>query len=109
MADQAINLGINLDELESQIQSLSPEDIKKQLVELRTKQRVQQKKYHNPERAKAYQQKRAAKSKAMVEAAKALPATDSRYKTMYDQILAEAAEKADEILAAADAGEDAVE
>lgn len=94
------NVEIDLSALESEIQSLTPEQIREQLVGLRTKQRVNQKKYHNADKAKAYMAKRAAKQKAMVEWAKTQPATDGKSETLYAQILAEAAEKADAILGA---------
>jgi hypothetical protein len=105
MSDVSINL--DLSALEAEIKNMSPTDIMKQLVEIRTKQRVAQKKYHNPEKAKAYQQKRNAKNKAMADAARALPATEPGYANLYDQILAQASTQADAALAAeqADAAE----
>ena len=96
-----VTIGLDLEALENEVKSMSPEDIRKQLVEIRTKQRVAQKKYHNPERAKAYQQKRNATNKAMASAAKQLPATDPQYANLYEQIMAEAAEAADAKLAGA--------
>lgn len=81
---------IDFEKLQAEVSNLPDEEVRKQLLELRTKQRVNQKKYHNPERAKAYHAKRNAAIKAMVERAKAMG--------IYDQILAEAKEKADELI-----------
>lgn len=95
------NVNIDLSALEQEIKALTPEQIRAQLVELRTKQKVNQKKYHNPERAKAYQAQRNAKNKAMAEWAKTQPATEPGFANLYAQILAEASEKADAQLATA--------
>jgi hypothetical protein len=88
---------LDLDALQAEVSQMSEEDIRKALVEVRSKQRVQQKKYHNTESAKSYQKKRAAKIKLLAEAA--------RKAGIYDAVLKEANEKADQILAedAADA------
>jgi len=90
-------LNVDLEALENEIGSLSEEEIREQLVSLRTKQRVQQKKYHNTEAAVRYRKARAEKFKAMVARARALG--------IYDSIKASADAKADELLAgeAADA------
>lgn len=96
----AINL--DLSALEAEVQGMSQEDIAKQLLEIRTKQRIQQKKYHNPEKAKEYQRKRNATTKAMAERAKSLPAPEgSKYKTLYEHIMASANDAADAKLAEA--------
>lgn len=99
MSETQNALAIDLSALEAEVGALTPEQIRAQLVEIRTKQKVQQKKYHNPERAKAYQKKRNAATKAMAEKVKTLPATDPRFKTLYEQIMAEANEQADTRLA----------
>lgn len=81
---------IDLDALQAEVNSMSQEDLVKQLLDLRTRQKVNQKKYHNPERAKAYHAKRNATMKALVEKAKQLG--------LYDGIVAQANKKADEII-----------
>lgn len=83
---------LDLSTIEASIASMSEEDVKKQLTELRTRQRVQQKKYHNADAAKAYRAKKNAEVKAMVARAKALG--------IYDSILEKADELADEKISA---------
>lgn len=110
MGDTTINLGLDLSALEAEVGAMSQEDIAKQLLEVRTKQRVQQKKYHNKDKAKAYQQKRNAQTKLMAEKAKSLPApAGSKAKNLYEHIMLQAAEAADAKIAAeaADSGEGA--
>jgi hypothetical protein len=90
---------IDLEALKSEIANMSADDVAKQLLEIRTSQRVQQKKYHNADAAKAYQQKKAAKIKEMAAHARTLPATMPGYANLYEQIKAQANEAADAKLA----------
>jgi len=87
-------VAVDLDKLKAEVAGISLEDARKQLLELRTRQRVQMKKYHDPEKAKAYRQKKAALNKLLVEKAKAAG--------IYEAILSEADEAADQVLAEAD-------
>jgi hypothetical protein len=95
--------------VEAEISNMSPEDLRKSLVEIRTKQRVAQKKYHNPEKAKAYQKRRNAQVTKMAELAKGMPATVPGYANLYEQIQAEAKAAADEKLGVAEAETETVE
>lgn len=97
---------IDLEKLRSDIQKLSPEDVAKQLLEVRTKQRVQQKKYHNTDAAKKYRLERAAKIKEMAVFAKSQPATEDGYANLYEQIKAKADAAADQKLGEQAAEED---
>jgi hypothetical protein len=89
MATPTIN--IDLAALEAEIQQLSPEEIQKQLVDLRTKQRVNQSKHQGSLAQKTYMKKRAELNKLMAAKAKELG--------IYDGILATAKANADKILA----------
>lgn len=86
---------IDLKSIEAQIASLSPEEIKKQLVDIKTRQKVMQKKYYDKDRAKAQRDKKAAEIKVLVERAKQLG--------FYDEILEQANEQADAKLAVEEA------
>jgi hypothetical protein len=90
---------IDLKALQAEIAKLSPDEVAKQLLDVRTAQRVQQKKYHNADAAKAYQQKKQAKIKAMADAAKGLPATEPGFANLYEQIKKQANDAADAKLA----------
>lgn len=85
---------LDLDALTAEVNNLSEEELRAALVEMRTKQKVTQKKYYNPETAKKARQKAAAKMKAMVEAAKAAG--------IYEEIEKAASEAADAKLAEAE-------
>jgi hypothetical protein len=104
MSSNAVN--IDLAAIQAEIQNLSPEEIQKQLVELRTKQRVNQAKHHNTEKQKQYMAKRNAGFKLMAERAKAAPRTDGKAGTLYDQILEQAKVNAAEVIAQNAAAED---
>lgn len=86
---------INLDELEASIANLTEEDIRKQLLEIRTRQKVMQKKYHDPVKAKEYRAKKSA--------FQALLAKKAKQMGIYDSILDAANEAADAKLAAEEA------
>jgi hypothetical protein len=93
---------IDLGALQADIAKLSPEEIREQLLALRTRQKVQQKKYHNTEAATAYRKKRAEFNKLLAAKAKQLG--------IYDKIKADADAKATEIIAGEQADtQDAVE
>lgn len=89
---------IDFAELEKQVSSMTPEQLKAALLEIKVKQRVTTKSYYNPETAKKARLKRQAFNTALTEKAKELG--------IYDSILDEAREKADEILASKAADED---
>lgn len=95
MSSMGVNIDLNA--IQAEIAQLSPEEIQKQLVELRTKQRVNQSKHHNSDKQKAYMKKRNAAFKAMADRAKELG--------IYDNILKQAKENAAEIIAERDAVE----
>jgi hypothetical protein len=82
---------IDLAALEAEINQLSPEEIQKQLIELRTKQKVNQAKHQGSAAQKLYMKKRAESFKLMAAKAKELG--------LYDGIQAEAKKRADEIIA----------
>lgn len=96
-------MDINIAEIEASLAQLSPEEIKQQLLDAKVKQRVNTKKYYNPETAKKARDKRTAVLKAQAEAAKKLPATVPGFANLYEQILSEANELADAQLAEAEA------
>src|SRR4051812_14881902 len=90
------NVEIDLAALEAEISQLSPEEIADQLLKVRTKQKVQQKKYQNTPQAQAYRKKRAEQLKLMTVKLKATPATaGSGYKNRYDELTAQAEAAAD--------------
>lgn len=63
---------IDIAALEAQVSQLSQEDLIKQLVEIKTRQKVAQKKYYNPETAKKARLKRAEEIKIMTKMAQDL-------------------------------------
>lgn len=85
------NGGIDLAAIEADVAKMSPEDIRKALLDFKVKQNVTTKKYYNPETAKRARQKKSAMQAEMVKLAKAAG--------IYDEIVAEAKTKAEEILA----------
>lgn len=82
---------IDLAALEAKLNALSPEQLREQVLKTVVRQRTQQKKYHNSDKAKEYRQKRYQEQKQMIAMAKKLG--------IYDQIKAEAEEIVDEQLA----------
>jgi chromosome condensin MukBEF MukE localization factor len=62
--------GLDLSAIEAEISKMSQEDLFKELLDIRTKQRTAALKNRNPETAKLARQKRMAKIKALMEAAK---------------------------------------
>lgn len=98
---------IDLAALEAEISQLSPEEIQKQLIDLRTKQKVNQAKHQGSAAQKLYMKKRSESFKLMAAKAKELG--------IYDNIQAEAKKRADAILAdratdaVAEAGDDEAE
>ncbi len=90
---------IDIEALKAELESLSEEDLRKQLLDAKVRQRVATKKYYNPESARNQRLKRAEKLKQMQERAKGMPATDSKYGNLWEQIQAEATAEADRQLA----------
>lgn len=91
----AVNVDIDLEKIQAELSTLSQEDLVKQLLEIKTRQKITQKKYYNPETAKRARIKRSAVIKAMEDKAKQLG--------LYDQILKQAGEAADVELGSAEA------
>ena len=60
---------VDLSAIQEEIGNLSPDELRDQLLSLRTRQKVQQKKYQSPERQKAYQLKKREREKLMKEKA----------------------------------------
>lgn len=81
---------LDLAGLEASVASMSYEDLIKQLVEFKAKQKANTKKYYNPETAKKARLKRAAQISAMEKFAKE--------NGMWDAIKAKIEERADELL-----------
>jgi len=93
MADE---LAVNVAEISAEIDKLSNTDLKAELLGIRVRQKVQQKKNYNPEKMKVYQQRQRDRQKAMKEKALATPADDpTKYANMWEQINAEAEAAAD--------------
>jgi hypothetical protein len=107
----AEELAINVAEISAEIDKLSGDDLRKELLGIRVRQKVQQKRNYNPDKMKVYQQKQREKQKLMKERALQTKATDPKYGNMWEQINAEAEAEAEAKIAkeAADtvAGEDA--
>jgi hypothetical protein len=98
MSTTQVTPEIDIESLKAEIANLSPEEIQKQLVELRTRQRVNQSKHQNSDKQKAYNKKRNLMFKLMTEKAKAAG--------VYDGILAQAKKNAAEILGTEAAAEE---
>lgn len=88
------SMEIDIEAINAELSTLTPEQMKQQLLDAKVKQKVNQKKYHNPETAKRARMKKAAEMKALSERAKSLPATKPGYANLYEQINAEANELA---------------
>lgn len=88
-------LAINIEEINKEIAGLSQEDMAKQLLDMRVRQKVQQKKHYNPEKMKGYQQKQREKAKLLKERALASPATQTGYANLWEQINAQAEKEAE--------------
>lgn len=85
------NATFDLDSINAELESMSEEDLRKTLLDMKVKQKVATGKYYNPEAAKVQRQKAAAKQKALIQLAKD--------RGLYDEINAAAKAKADEVLA----------
>ena len=60
---------VDLSKVQDEINGLSADELRDQLLSLRTRQKVQQKKYQSPERQKAYQLRKREREKLMKEKA----------------------------------------
>jgi len=89
---------IDIAALENEISQMSPEDLKQQLLDAKVRQKVATKKYYNPETAKKARVKKAETLKAQAALAKTMPASKPGFANLYEQILAEANEIADQKL-----------
>lgn len=56
---------VDLSAIQGEIDNLSGDELREQLLSLRTRQKVQQKKYQSPERQKTYQLKKREREKLM--------------------------------------------
>lgn len=83
---------IDLDALQADVNKMSEADLIKEVLDLRTRQRVQQKKNQNSDKQKEYRLKRAQEQKLMIARAKELG--------LYDQIVKQAKVEADKKLEA---------
>jgi hypothetical protein len=93
MADEIV---VNVAEIAAEIDKLSSTDLKNELLGIRVRQKVQQKKNYNPEKMKGYQQKQREKQKLMKTRALAAPATDpTKYANLWEEINAQAEEQAE--------------
>lgn len=91
---------LDLNAIEASIAQMSEEDVKKQLLEIRTRQKVMQKKYQDPAKQKANRQKKAAEIAALVKRAKEAGFYDSVVEqakvAASEKLAAEAAEATDD-------------
>lgn len=89
-------IAVNVAEIAAEIDKLDPKDIAAQLLGIRVRQKVQQKKNYNPEKMKTYQAKQREKQKLMKERALNTPATDpTKYGNLWEEINAQAEEQAE--------------
>jgi hypothetical protein len=95
MGTSGVNMEIDLEKIQAEIGTLSQEELVKELLAVKTRQKVNQKKYHDPEVAKKSRLKKQARIKAMEDKVRALG--------LYDQVLKQANDAADEELGAAEA------
>jgi len=89
MAD--IDLEAISNEVQNSVDAMTPEQLEEELLKIRVRQKVQQKKYQNPERQKAYQEKQKALRNALKARAVELG--------VYDSINEKAGELADQKIA----------
>jgi hypothetical protein len=89
---------IDLDAIESEVTAsvgnMTPAEVEAELMKLRVRQKVAQKKYQSPERQKTYQAKQRSFRQAIAARARELG--------VYDSVNAKAGEEADRILAESD-------
>ena len=103
MADEPV---VNLADVSAEIAKLSNDQVREDLLKIRVRQRVQQKKHYNPEKMKEYQQKQREKARLMKERALATPSTVTDpdtgkvYPNLWEQITAEAEKQAETEVAA---------
>jgi hypothetical protein len=84
MADDVV---INIAEITAEIDKLSKEDLQKDLLAMRVRAKVQQKKNYDPAKMKLYQQRQRAKLNLMKERALKTPADDpSKYANKWEEI-----------------------
>lgn len=91
------SVNIDLAAINAEVDGLSLEDLKEQVLKAKVRQMVATKKYYNPETAKKTRVKRAAMLKVMFEKLKAAG--------VYDDVMKQAGELADEQLAEQDGTE----
>lgn len=92
----AEEIAVNVAEIAAEIDKLSSSDLKSELLGIRVRQKVQQKKNYNPEKMKSYQMKQREKQKLMKERALKAPASDpSKYSNLWEEINAQAEEQAE--------------
>lgn len=77
---------IDLDAIQAEMANMSEEDLRKTLLDMKVKEKVNTKKYYNADTAKKQREKATAKRKALIELAKS--------RGFYDEINSQAAELA---------------
>lgn len=77
---------IDFSSIEADVQGMSKEELAEFVLKTRVKQKVAQKKYYNPDTAKAQRQRAAARQRAAIEALKAMPAEDGQGGTKFDEL-----------------------
>jgi hypothetical protein len=96
-------MDIELEELKAATGNLTDEQVFEELLGLKVKQKISTAKFYNKDSNRKSRQKKAKKQADMVAFAKSRPATRPGFASLYDQILAEAAEAAKDQVAAAKA------
>jgi hypothetical protein len=92
----AEELAINIQDIEKEIAGMSQEDMAKDLLSIRVRQKVQQKKHYNPEKMKLYQQKGREKGRLLKERALKSPApSGSTHANLWEHINAQAEAQAE--------------
>ena len=93
MADEIV---VNVAEIAAEIDKLSSTDLRSELLGIRVRQKVQQKRNYNPDKMKSYQQKQREKQKLMKERALKAPASDpAKYPNLWEEINAQAEAQAE--------------
>lgn len=93
---------LNLDEVMAELEGMSDEELRKSLLEMKVKEKINTKKYYNADAAKKQRQKMAAKKRLMTEIAK----TRGFYNEINDRAAVLATEKLAEDAGPDDGDED---
>lgn len=82
---------IDLDQIQAELSSMSEADLRKTLLDMKVKEKVNTKKYYNADTAKKQRDKTTAKRKALIQLAKD--------RGFFDEINEQATKQAEEVLA----------